>query len=495
MIKNNILFALILAVFPSLALAASPSKSPWDPWPAGESQPPNFWPAADDFGPTLQAQKLNRAFPENMIKSAANYDKATAGDPMFSDKTLWPMLGGKEYFLKEAWPKTRTLVWAKPGTAGNPKSRKPEDLVVTDPKNWLEDGKPATSLWDQDTDLVLPPAEKQYELSFRDCGTKQIYRHITVGRNAALTGGGDGVGRQIFGNVWIKRGGSIGSQGSTGFLGKQHVFYRNDNDEHGGDTQYYGFDKQDNRSIEFIGTNGTGDEFGINGCMVIIGQDSRMTPGRDAEPRITKGGTLVLMDGAYFGNWIDNFGHVDLNVEGNVWGGLPERPLTRNCVWALSFKNFTSAGFTNSQGKVTPYGRVVSARIHPGGSLKSFSAVGANAGHLVVTSMGEQVSALGARDLPGSYGWVFEREKASQYPDRIDRYAWFDKLPRGLDIAIEKSVVVENVEFDHFRKGGIMVDDIAAAQKWKGVQYGKHNLTSKDALLAPLPKLGKNGSY
>jgi opacity protein-like surface antigen len=31
--------------------------------------------------------------------------KASAHNPTFSDKTLWPMLTGKEYFLKETWPK------------------------------------------------------------------------------------------------------------------------------------------------------------------------------------------------------------------------------------------------------------------------------------------------------------------------------------------------------------------------------------------------------
>jgi len=474
--------------------AAEQAKSPWNPWPVGESQPPNFWPAEDDLGPMMQSRRENRAFPASAVKSAANYDQATATDPLFKDKGLWPMVGGKEFFLAESWPKSRRLVWAKPGVHGVPKSRKAGELGVTDLANWIENGKPATLPWDEDTDLILPPADQAYDVSFRDCGIRQAFRHITVGRNAALNGGGDGTGRQIWGNVWIKRGGSIGSQGATAFLGKRHTFYRNDNDDHGADSQYFNFGKPDNRSVEIIGNAATGDEFQIIGCTVILGQDSRLCPGRDSTPAI-KGGTLVLMDGAYFGNWINNFQQLDLTVQGNVWGGLPERPLTHNCVWAVAYKNHTQASFTNKQSVTTKYTRVVSIWLQPGSSLKSHSAAGKKSGHLVVTSMGEQVGNLAGRALPGDWTYGFEKEKGDQYPDRLERYTWFDKLPRGLDIAIEAGVTVSNVEFDHFRKGGLLPADPASAKAWTGVTFGKHNLAKPEELPAPLPKLGNNGSY
>lgn len=475
--------------------AADQAKPPWKPWPSGESQPPNFWPADDDLGPLMQSRRDNRAFPEAAIKAAAAYDQVTAADPQFKDKTLWPMLGGKEFFLGETWTKTRTLVWAKPGVNGVAKARNANDLLVTDVKNWSENGKPATALWDEDSDLVLPAAGTAYEVSFRDCGTRQASRHITVGRNATLNGGGDGVGRQIFGNVWIKRGGGIGSQGATSFLGKQHVFYRNDNDDHGNDSQYYTFGKSENRSIEFIGNAATGDEFNVEGCTVIVGQDSRLTPGRDATPKITKGGTLALMDGAFFGNWIDNFQQVDLTVQGNVWGGLPERPLTRNAVWAVGYKNHTQAAFTNQQGTTTRYDRVVSVWLTAGSSMKSHSASGKKTGHLVLTSLGEQVGNLSGRALPGDWTYGFEKEKGDKYPDRLERYTWFDKLPRGIDVAIERDVTVANVEFDHLRKGGLLLADPAVLATWRGVTFGKHNHAKAPELPAKLPELKKNGGY
>lgn len=475
--------------------AADVAKSPWKPWPTGESQPPNFWPEADDQGPLMQSRHDNRAFPEVAIKAAAAYDQITAADSHLTDKTLWPMLCGKEFFLGETWAKARTLVWAKPGVSGVPKSRNATDLLVTDVKNWTENGKPATDLWDEDTDLVLPSAGAAYELSFRDCGTRQAFRHITVGRNAQFNGGGDGVGRQIFGNVWIKRGGAIGSQGATSFLGKQHVFYRNDNDDHGNDSQYYIFGKTENRSIEFIGNAGTGDEFKVEGCTVIVGQDSRLTPGRDATPEITKGGTLALMDGAFFGNWINNFQQVDLTVNGNVCGGLPERPLTRNCVWAVGFKNHTQAAFTSQQGTTTHYERVVSVRLTAGSSLKSHMALGKKSGHLVLTSMGEQGGILWARALPGDWTYRLEQEHADKYPDRLERYAWFDHLPRGIDVAIESNVTVANVEFDHLRKGGLLLADPAVVTTWNGVTFGKHNHAPASELPAKLPEVKNNGGY
>ena len=492
----RVLGVLLLTGVGALNVTAGDSApSPWKPWPTGESQPPNFWPQEDDLGPWLESQRHNRAFPAAACKSAANYDQATAVDPLFADKALWPTLGGKEFFVGEKWPKVRVLVWAKPGVNGVPKARNANDLVVTEAKNWLENGKPATALWDEETDLVLPSTGTKYELSFRDCGTPQVYRHITVGSNATLNGGGDGVGRQIFGNVWIKRGGEIGSQGATSVLGKRHTFFRNDNDAHGADAQYYNFAKSDHRSAEFIGVSGTGDEFSIDACMVIVGQDSRLTPGRDATPKVTKGGTLVLMDGAYFGNWIDNFQQVDLTVQGNVWGGLPERPLTRNAVWAVAYKNHTQASFTNQQGTTTKYSRVVSIWLKSGSSLKSHRASGKKTGRLVVTSMGEQVGNLAGRALPGNWTYGFEKEKAKQYPDRLERYTWFDKLPRGLDIAVEAGVTVADVEFDHFRKGGVMLADPAAFSAWSGVTFGKHNLAKPAELSAKLPPLGNDGGY
>jgi len=87
--------------------------------------------------------------------AAASYEKATASEPLFTDKALWPNLAGKEAYVSETWKPGRTLVWAKPGSGGEVKANK-DKLSCVDPANWLENGKPATEVWDENTSIVLP---------------------------------------------------------------------------------------------------------------------------------------------------------------------------------------------------------------------------------------------------------------------------------------------------------------------------------------------------
>ena len=138
---------------------------------------------------------------------------------------------------------------------------------------------------------------------------------------------------------------------------------------------------------------------------------------------------------------------------------------------------------------------MVSIWLKTGSSLKSHSASGKKTGRLVVTSMGEQVGNLAGRALPGDWTYGFEKEKGDKYPDRLERYTWFDKLPRGLDIAIEQGVTVANIEFDHFRTGGLMIADPTAFSTWSGVTFGKHNQAKPAELPAKLPAIGKAGGY
>jgi hypothetical protein len=92
-----------------------------------------------------------------------NYDKATAGDPHFDDKTLWPGVTGKELFVKQQWPAPkRVLIWAHPGeSASNVKSSKGATHDPFAPASWRDaKGAPATEVvFDEETDLVFPSSE------------------------------------------------------------------------------------------------------------------------------------------------------------------------------------------------------------------------------------------------------------------------------------------------------------------------------------------------
>ena len=37
--------------------------------------------------------------------------KPTADNPQYDNRTVWPMLVGDEYFLKQKWSKARLLIW------------------------------------------------------------------------------------------------------------------------------------------------------------------------------------------------------------------------------------------------------------------------------------------------------------------------------------------------------------------------------------------------
>ena len=128
-------------------------------------------------------------------------DAPTAHNPQFDNKEYWPNLTGKEYYLKSEWPEGRLYVWGHPGTSGGPRFR--GGIDVTDPKNWLLDGKPAEELiLDEHTDLLFPASDEEYRVGFRGTEIREVCRHITIERGAGFSGGGDGRGRQIYGTVW-----------------------------------------------------------------------------------------------------------------------------------------------------------------------------------------------------------------------------------------------------------------------------------------------------
>jgi hypothetical protein len=436
----------------------------------------------------------------NAAAPAVNSRDAAAHHPRFDDNALWPKLTGKEYFLKEKWPKARLLVWAKPGTSGGATAGRGA-LDATDPKNWLEDGKtPAKVVLDENTDLVLPASETRYRVGFRGSDIREVVRHVTVESGAAFVGGGDGVGRSLYGNVWVKRGGGIDAQGATRFLGGQHVFFRNDNTRQTalsmgrGDgimsSQYFQFKKENNASVEFLGHVTVLDEFQIYGCTVIVGVDSLLQPGRNASPAIHQGGVLALLDGALFESWNNDFGTPEMVVnQGTIQGGLPDRPLTRSCRFGLAFKNHTAAQ-CDSAGEKTQQRRLVRvpSLVVFAGALRSYAADPAKA-RLVFSVMADEeiCPKPGTREYESSVG---------RNPENKALYEWMMKLPRGNDVFLGKDVVIENIEFDHLRRGGLMLQDPAAKDRFKNLFFGPACASKQPAdLFSKLDGLTRGGGY
>ena len=424
-------------------------------------------------------------------------ETSTAHDPQFENKTLWPKLTGKEYFLETDWPKGRLMVWAHPGRDGRYGGR--DSLDPTDPDNWLEDGKPCREVvLDENTDLLLPAAETHYSVGFRGSSIRETVRHVTVEKNAAFVGGGDGVGRSIHGNVWIKECGGIDSQGATRFLGSKHVFFRNDNTLQTacgtgrGDgimsSQYFTFNKEDNASVEFLGHVTVLDEFRIYGCTVIVGIDSTLQPGRNASPSIEQGGVLALLDGARFESWNNDFTSPEMTVtDGTIQGGLPERPLTRSCTFGLAFKNHTAAEYAGpGDDPRQQFGRVPSLVVLAGG-LRSISQDLGRA-RLVFTVMEDQAIC----PEPGSERYEKEIDR---WPEKEQLFRWMRALPQGTDCFLAQDVAVDGVEFDHLRAGGVLYQDPATKARWKNLFFGPRCQADETRLFTRLDGLERGARY
>jgi len=446
-------------------------SAPGGPAGAAEGQGGKTGGALDDLKPLVDWAKATES---------PAYAKATAGQPAYEDKALWPNLNGGEAYVQETWEQGHLLVWAFPGESGWD-GRKPGDHNPIDGASWLLDGKPITGEvpFDENTDVLLPDAEKPYTVSLNAAGGKQTFRHITIGRNASLQGGGDGRGRRIYGNVWIKRGGKTGNQGATQMVGGKNTFFRNDNSESDDKgrglmcSQYFVINCDAGGSVEFLGHVSMLDEFRIIGVCV-VGPDSRVQPGRNASPAIQAGGTLALMDGAMFGSWTNNFSGPDLSCGGTIQGGLPDRPLTRSAYLMVHFKNYTQSvfdgegAFRDRTGQAQEYPRVPSLRVSAG-ALRSFSKDIQQA-HLVVTWIGD-LGVWNVRPPPGSDA---EKNQLAKTPEAAGRFQWIDSLPHRVDCHLGKGVAVDGVEFDYVHKGGIMFDDPADKAGWKNVFCGPH---------------------
>jgi hypothetical protein len=418
---------------------------------------------------------------------APGYAKAAAHAPAFSDTALWPKLTGKEGFAAQAWPKARLLIW---------------DI---DAKRWMENGQPADAPPDESTDVVFPDSDKPYAFAFTSDKerSRQVYRHITVGRNASFKGGGDGLGRAIHGNVWIKKGGSMYAQGATQLLSDKDTFFRNDNvrelyrDGWGRIqrdlcSQYFTFNKGSG-SIEFLGYVAVLDEFNVHSGTVIVGPDSKLMPGRNASPSIRQGAALALMDGAVFMKWANEIDNRDMDCGGAIQGGLSGRPLTRPATYFLAHKNLSGAqydgpGAEQKKGQRLTYQRTPSLILRETAILRSYTADAAKA----------RLRFAWSGYMPGGtwkpYGPEFTNDELKKEPEVASRYKWFESLPTGISIFFAKGVGVDRVEFDDVAKGGLLLEDESLKAAFKDVVYGPGNRAKGDDLFQQA-KLGRSGNY
>ncbi len=385
--------------------------------------------------PTL-APPLGQWFDWSTTTKATAYASVRADTPMFEDQALWPLLEKNEAYHAEVWTKARLLTWAKPGDGG--------DWLQA--ANWLEDGKPASSPPDKTTDVLLPAAERPYVLlkAHFEC------RHITFERGSSIQGG-DGGELLVHGNCWVKLGGNPGINVAIP-VGSRHTFHRNDNPQprntQGHPFRAEGFNqghyihvrKDQGASVEYLGGHHAQDKVFFKSGTVIIGPDSFLMSGGWNRPIVEPPATLVLMSGAMTGQRDFNDGRFcedSLRVEGVLLAGTKERPLVRDAVLSLNYKDV--ATYSNARGLIVTAG-----------------------GSVAMHSRNPQTARLVLR-------WSGVEESRDAKDEGINPGA---DVPRRICLSILGKADLDGVLFMDVDKGGIQLADLTQKEAWKHVVFG-----------------------
>ncbi len=257
------------------------------------------------------------------------------------------------HYAKETWDKAPLIVWAKPGESG--------DAMVA--ASWLdESGQPLQeSPWKSSDapkdkkkpelatlafggDVLLPAADTPYKAiqsGNRDRLEAAAIRHLTVENNAAYN-----VRYTILGNLWMKRGSSIGDKTQTGGLGGDSLdknrFARFSNNDsklepawaYAEEISHWVYiDGGDNGSLEIIGTSGgAGDRLTHRRGTLIMSEDSYIGNGPRGSFFSQEGTTTILLDGARLGcaSPLVADSRATYGIGGTLMFGTPERPLKKD---------------------------------------------------------------------------------------------------------------------------------------------------------------------
>jgi len=401
------------------------------------------------------------------VKSAksADYLKMSAGDPQFGNKELWPEELRKAEFMKQAWPKTRVLVWS-----GETKDVKDG----WEAKYWLEDGKPATMPFDENTDLVFPDRNHEGWMDWVHLTPGRKYqpaafRHLTVGQGWGIVGH-----FSVGGNTWIKQGGSVRFLDSC--VGKENTFLRNDNDNIELVDHFY-FKKAPGSSCELIGQYSSADNWQIQSGLMVLSTDSRIAAGNRTDPTIHENAALAILSGSYFSRRLNSDWGFDLIVSGRFSGGLPDRPLTRDARLGLGYKSKGAAiNNTSERGNRTPspadFGMIVTET----GSFNVFA-----------DAAGKARLILNCHKLEQDWGQL-GIQWSNRKLDPVAGRAAAEAVPRLSDMVLLGKADMSNVRFEDIAKGGIHMAKPATVSQWKNVELGANNGGTLKELVAPYKK-------
>jgi hypothetical protein len=209
--------------------------------------------------------------------------------------------------------------------------------------------------------------------------------------------------------------------------------------------------KTQNASVETLGKWSNRDGLFVDSGKLMIGPDSTWRAGDRHQNTVSPRASLILMSGATFHIWRNKPRRFDLDVYGKLLAGTPERPLTTDAFFPLSFK---SRGRWKWRGE--PYGdeRDVGLMVRPEGGLAVHSAD------------------------PERARLVF-----SLHPDLKEGE---DPEKRGLKVhmCLLGNAKLDGVEFNDVDRSGIELADLASREQWRNVFYGAGNGGGPEDLFA-----------
>jgi hypothetical protein len=365
-----------------------------------------------------------------LLARATSAAEPTAHDPQFDQKGLWPEWLDKTDFVKEEWPKARVLVWANPGVTVR-------GVDLANPANWLEDGKPATSAPDAETDVIFPSGDKPYRLAGE--GQSMTCRHLTI--EPGMTSFIKTV--TITGNMWVKKGGGFFEVWPKG---AKSTFMRNDNDKPVHIANKIAFNRPPDKSIEWLGDWRLGDELDLFSGRFIVSPGSTFLPGDRSTQHIYPKAQLILLSGSSFMKRGAQYGFHDMEIEGKLLAGTPERPLEDDVTLAISFK---------PKGVGKPHNS----------SAKDRGLILYQEGVIAVHSAKptEHKLIIKRNTLP-TQSFAFKNGEPPEVA----------KMDHGIDLILLGTTDFNGVEFHDVLKGGIHMPDPSAQKQWKNVSFGKN---------------------
>jgi hypothetical protein len=384
-----------------------------------------------------------------------------------------PAQGPAPPYTRESWPTPkRLLVWREPGKSG----------VLTDPANWLEDGKPMESwpgaqgdyygavYFGGETDMLFPAAGKEYRVGPRKRVQLRL-RHITV--ESGVRAGYDL--NHGAGNIWIDEDADADFGGGAFVGGERHTFVRNGDPrplrgpvdlgamlrQRG--NKYFARkwvvrkDRKD-ASLTLMGSLESGDETHFVRGRVVVDEDTVISIGPRCCQHVDRDAVLELRSGAVLGKNGNQLHKWDMMVKGVLLAGSPVHPLTKDVYLGLSLKD-------EEKVLVTKGGRSLGLVVSPAGRMAVHSSA-PERHRLRIRWHGTQ----GGSD-DGTPGGFLDKNRHLA-----------DKLK--LNMIVLGKAELDGVEFDDFGKGGVRLLDPAMRRKWKNVSYGENVACAPEELYA-----------